>query len=108
MVFEYKVGIKIRYNSVVQEFQRKLNTIRNNYHFTWDNLSVDGFYGSKTAAAIVRLFQKAFVVSPIDGILGPTTMLAIDNIYNKPIFIASQGLGDLPAKKLVRFLIRLL
>ena len=98
MTFEYKVGIKIRFSSIVQEYQKKLNAIRKKYHYTWANLSVDGFYGCKTANT-VKEFQKAFVVTPIDGILGPTTMRAIDCIYNKPIFIASQELGDLPANK---------
>jgi len=71
-------------HSEVAEVQRMLNSIRVNFHHSWDYLSEDGIYGKQTAN-VVRQFQIYKGISSQmtkDGpVLGDTTILYIKEMY---------------------------
>ena len=71
-------------NPPVDEFvrgiQNKLNAIRRSCNGNWGELAEDGRYGRQTANA-VKAFQVYKGLTPVSGMLGPTTMEAIDEAY---------------------------
>lgn len=82
-------------DSTVREVQSMLNTIRANYHHSWDYLSVDGIYGKVTANA-VKKFQEYRGISskmtPSGPMLGDTTIAYIRDSYSTvPQLMAASG-----------------
>ena len=86
----------------VRVVQNKLNAIRRSCHGNWAELSEDGRYGQQTAQA-VKAFQIYRGLTPASGMLGPTTMEAIDEIYahrfDKPVQVVG-NLADAFSKVL--------
>ena len=70
----------------VAEVQRMLNSVRINFHHSWNYLSEDGIYWKETAA-VVRQFQIYRGISSQmskDGpILGDTTIMALKDYYSQ-------------------------
>lgn len=75
---------KNRPDSTVREVQAMLNALRNNYHHSWEYLTVDGIYGNNTASA-VKKFQEYRGISsqmtPSGPVLGDTTIVYIKDEY---------------------------
>lgn len=64
----------------VKDVQRMLNIIRTRYNMNWEYLSEDGIYGKDTARA-VKSFQVHKGIVPASGMLGPTTLGYIRDLY---------------------------
>lgn len=57
----------------VRSIQLKLNSIRNKYHYAWEELKPDGIYGPRTQKVVTE-FQRLRGITPVSGVLGPTTI----------------------------------
>lgn len=65
----------------VRFIQSYLNTIRQQYNYTWPVLTVDGRFGANTALAVAG-YQSAFNLS-IDGKVGKNTWASMIPQFNK-------------------------
>ena len=70
-----------KYNPLVQEIQRKLNSIKYRVHGTWPSLNTDGKFGGMTKQAVIQ-FQIYKNITPVSGIVGDTTFKYINEEYN--------------------------
>lgn len=70
-----------KYNPLVLEIQRKLNSIRYRVHGTWPSLNTDGKFGEMTKQAVIQ-FQIYKNITPVSGIVGDTTFKYINEEYN--------------------------
>lgn len=89
-----------KYNPLVQEIQRKLNSIKYRVHGTWPSLNTDGKFGGMTKQAVIQ-FQIYKNITPVSGIVGDTTFKYINEEYGYcPILHAAsqttntQGIKD--------------
>lgn len=80
----YDLTSEFQADPQVRLYQLRLNSIRNRYHQNWDILDPDGIYGPKTKNVVAK-FQECYGLTPVSGILGPTTA-------KKIVEIDSQGL----------------
>lgn len=82
-------------NSTVREVQGMLNSIKVNYHHSWEYLSTDGIYGRKSANAVKKFQEYRGItsqMSPMGPVLGDTTIKYIRDRYNTlPQISASTG-----------------
>lgn len=76
----YKPSLNSKSDPFIKDIQLKLNAIRLNYHGNWDYLVPDGIYGLKTRNA-VKAFQIFKNITPVSGVLGPTTSMYINQQY---------------------------
>lgn len=89
MTYIYNVNETVRYDSTVQDIQRKLNHIRQHLRQSWDILETDGIYGEKTSR-VVNVYQtKCGLFSDRKGTLGPNTISDINHRYNSIISLIS-------------------
>lgn len=78
---EYTVNCNKTSDPVVKEYQAKLNTLRGRLHQSWEYLNEDGYYGLRTGEAI-KQFKIFRGITPVSTIMGPTTMMYIDQELN--------------------------
>lgn len=103
-----------KYNPLVQEIQRKLNSIKYRVHGTWPSLNTDGKFGGMTKQAVIQ-FQIYKNITPVSGIVGDTTFKYINEEYGYcPILHAAlqttntQGIKDFGNLFLIIFINRCL
>lgn len=70
----------LKYDSLVEEIQRKLNAIRDKNHISvpdWPHLDVDGLYGKNTKGA-VKAFKKYYYLTDRSDALDYNTVVSIN------------------------------
>lgn len=72
----YDVTKDNKFDPYVRLIQLRLNSIRDANNYNWEKLSPDGIYGRKTKSVVASI-QEKYKLSPVSGILGPTTAKCI-------------------------------